>query len=154
MPSISRQSVRRSHLCMSKTINSIRKQCIKKTTKVDIEDLLGDEITSEHDLLAEPAETITQNDATTRAKGSSTAKRHFNRSALLNKPFYFMKPRLGSSPSNRHPDIRLTTWLTIMQLVKDEENMMKVVDLIPMLHEGGSALPTFLRRSSFVVIYA
>ena len=41
-----------------------------------------------------------------------------------------------------------------MQLVKDEENMMKVVDLIPMLHEGGGALSSFLRRSSFVVIYA
>ena len=29
-------------------------------TKVDIEDLLGDEITSEHDLLAEPDETMMQ----------------------------------------------------------------------------------------------
>ena len=62
----------------------------KKTPKVDIEDVLGNEITSEHDLLAEPDETITQNDATTRAKGSSTAKRHFKRSALLNKHFYFI----------------------------------------------------------------
>jgi len=142
----------------------------KKAPKVDIEDLFGDETAFEPDLFAEPENTITQNDSTTNAKGSSTstdpivegssttAKRHvsapsdpFKRSALLNKHINFMKPRLGSSPSKKLPEIRSRTWLTLIQLAKNGEDMTKIVDLIPMLHEGGGALPTlfaeeFVRR--------
>ena len=133
----------------------------KKAPKVDIEDLFGDETAFEPDLFADPENTITQNDATTNAKGSSTstdpivegssstAKRHvsapsdpFKRSALLNKHINFMKPRLGSSPSKKYPKIRSRTWLTLIQLAKNGEDMTKVVDLIPMLHEGDGALPT------------
>lgn len=132
----------------------------KKTPKVDIEDLFGDDVAFESDLFTEPDKTIIQKDATTTAKtsststgsikGSSTAKRHVSapkdplkRSAMLNKHIFFMKPRLGSSPSKIHPRIRSRTWLTMIQLAKNREDMMKVVDLIPILHEGGGALPSF-----------
>ena len=53
-----------------------------------------------------------------------------------------MKPRLGSSPSKKHPLIRSKAWFTMIQLAKNGEEMSKVVDLIPMLHEGGGALPS------------
>ena len=137
----------------------------KKTPKaVDIEDLFGDEISSEPDLFSESDvdKTITQNVVTTEAKDTSTltepvqgssstttTKRHVSgpsdalkRSEMLNKHMNFMKPRLGSSPSMKHPRIRSRTWLTMIQLAKTGEDMTKVMDLIPKLHEGGGALPS------------
>ena len=129
----------------------------KKKAKVDdIEDLFGDEMVSSsehhHDLFAEPTTTTTVVDkkTTTTTKGSSTSSRRvssnpFKRSALLNKQIGFMKPRLGSSPLETQPKIRSRTWLTMMQLAKDGEDMKNVVDLLPMLHagSGGSgALPS------------
>ena len=129
----------------------------KKTPKVDIEDLFGDDITFEPDLFTEPDKAIPQNDTTTKAKGSSTSsdttessnttttKRRvstaFKRSAKLNKHIYFVKPRLGSCPSKIHPLIRLRIWFTMIQLAKNGEDMKKVVELIPMLQEGGGAVP-------------
>jgi len=117
---------------------------------------------SEHDLFTEPTvdKTITQKEAATKAKGSSTstAQRHVSapsdplkRSLLLNKQISFMKPRLGSSPLKRQPKIRSRTWFTMMQLAKDGEDMRKVVELIPNLHQGGGVLPglfaeEFVRR--------
>ena len=141
-----------------KTINPNLKIVHKKTPKVDIEDLFEDDL-FEPDLFSEPVQKVTQNEATTMLakdssmstdpkEGSSTAKRRvsarsvaFKRTALFNKQIHFMKPRLGVSPS-KHPNIRSRTWLTMMQLAKDEEDMKKVLDLIPMLHEGGGPLPS------------
>lgn len=132
----------------------------KKSAKIDIEDLFGDETASEHDLFAEPAvdKIQTQKEATIKAQGpststaptadSSTNRRRvsapsdpFKRSALLNKKIMFIKPRLGSSSSQTQSKIRSRTWLTMMQLAKNGEDMRKIVDLIPMLHKGGGALP-------------
>ncbi|KAF8811637.1 hypothetical protein BYT27DRAFT_7336091 [Phlegmacium glaucopus] len=136
----------------------------KKKAKVDIDDLFGDEATFEHDLFAESTVEKTvgtaeaEGTSTAQIKRSSTTKRHvsapsksFKRSAMINKHIAFMQPRLGSSPSKTQPKIRSRTWLTMMQLAKDGEDMRKVVDLIPKLHEGGGALPglfaeEFVRR--------
>jgi len=70
---------------------------------------------------------------------------------LLNKNIAFVKPRLGSSPAQTHPMIRSRTWLTMIQLAKDGEDMRQVVDLIPIACEGGGVLPgrfaqEFVRR--------
>jgi hypothetical protein len=143
----------------------------KNKAKVDIEDLFGDETASEHDLFAEPPvdKTVVQEEATTATKGSSTTtspiegssgtRRRvpsrsdpFKRSALLNRHIGFIQPRVGPSPSQTHPKIRSRTWLTMMQLAKDGEDMRKLVDLIPMFHEGGGVLPSpfaeeFVRES-------
>lgn len=140
------------------TINlNLTRKVHKKTPKVDIEDLFGDETIFEPDLFTEPDKTTTQN-VTTKAKGTSTSsdpkessrtvKRRVSapsdplkQSAMLKKNINFMEPRLGSSPSKINPKIRSRTWLTMIQLAKNGEDMTKVVDLIPMLHEGGGALP-------------
>lgn len=135
----------------------------KKKAKVDIEDLFGDEAAaSGHDLFAEPTvdktpTPVVQTEATAKAEGTSTAPTTrssttrgrvsaasdpFKRSALLDKHLTFMQPRLGSSPSKTQPKIRSRTWLSMIQLAKDGEDMRKVVDLIPKLHEGGGALPS------------
>lgn len=143
----------------------------KKKAKVDdIEDLFGDGMVSSsehhHDLFAEPiAATVADKTSTTTTgpteRSSSrrvSSSNPFKRSALLNKQIGFMKPRLGSSPLETQPKIRSRTWLTMMQLAKDGEDMKKVVDLLPMLHAGGgggsSALPSlfaeeFVRESFF-----
>ena len=136
--------------------------------KVDIEDLFEDEITSEPDLFAESDadKTIARNDATTTTEakltststdpiqGSSTPKRRvltpsdpLKRSEMLNRHMHFMKPRLGSSPSKKHPRIRSRSWLTMIQLAKNRDDMTKVMDLIPMLHEGGGALPSLFAEA-------
>ena len=49
--------------------------------------------------------------------------------------------------------MRSRTWLTIMQLVKDGKDMMKVVDLIPMLHEGGGALPSLFAETLETILH-
>ena len=131
----------------------------KKTAKVDIEDLFGDETASDHELFAEPTvdQTTTtcqkenaksSSTSTSPVGGSSTTQRRasassnlFKRSALLDKNINFLKPRLGPSPSKKQPKIRSRAWLTMMHLAKDGEDMRKVVDLIPILHQGGGALP-------------
>ena len=129
----------------------------KKTPKVDIEDLFGDEISYEPDLFTETDKTPTQN-VTTKAKGTSTSsapmessrtvKRRVSapsdalkQSAMLKEHINLMETRLGSSPSKIRPKIRSRTWLTMIQLVKNGEDMTKVVNLIPKFHEGGGALP-------------
>ena len=131
----------------------------KKVQNFDIENLFEDDVAFEPDLFTEPKpdKTITQHDATTKTKdssastegSSSTPKRRVSalshslkRSALLDKHIHFMKPRLGSSPSKKHPRIRSRTWLTMLQLAKNGEDMTKVVELIPMLRDGGGALPS------------
>jgi len=134
----------------------------KKQAKVDIEDLFGDEMVSSsehHDLFAEPTAVDDKTSTSTgpteqRSSRRVSSSNPFKRSALLNKQIGFMKPRLGSSPLETEPKIRSRTWLTMMQLAKDGEDMKKVVDLLPMLHAGGgggSALPSlfaeeFVRR--------
>ena len=141
-----------------KTINSNLKIVHKKTPKVDIEDLFEDDL-FEPDLFSEPVQKVTQNEATTilakdsststdPKESSSTAKRRvsarsiaFKRTALFNKQIYFVKPQLGVLLKQR-PNIRSRTWLTMIQLAKDGEDMKKVLDLIPMFHEGGGALPS------------
>jgi len=129
----------------------------KKTPKIDIENLFEDDIT-EPDLFAEPEKTIPQKDAISKDKGSSTStdpiqssstsqrrasvpSSVFKRSALLNKHIGIIKLRLGSSPSKKNPGFRSRTWLTMIQLAKNGEDMTKIVDLISMLHDGG-ALPS------------
>ena len=129
----------------------------KKTPKYDFDDLFVDDL-FEADLFAPPVQKITQNEVIAEAQklssmsinpeGSKTGKRRLSarsiavkRAALLNKHIYFLKPRLGSTPSV-HPNIRPRTWLTMMQLAKDGDDMKKILELIPILHEGGGALPS------------
>ena len=86
------------------------------------------------------------NDATTNTKLSNSAKRRApldssKRSTLLNKHIKFTKPRLGSPPSKDYPKVLPKAWLTMIRLAKDGEDMTRIVDLIPMLHEGGGVLP-------------
>jgi hypothetical protein len=134
----------------------------KKTPKVDIDDLFGDDMASDlfsESIVDEPA---TRKEVTTKAKasstststaapveGSTTTQRRAKapsdpfrrRSALLNKHIDSIKPQLVSSPSQKQPQIRLRTWFTMMQLAKDGEDMRKVVDLLPDWRKGGGGLP-------------
>lgn len=129
----------------------------KKTPKYDFDDLFVDDL-FEADLFAPPVQKITQNEVIAEAQklssmsinpeGSKTGRRRLSarsiavkRAALINKHIYFLKPRLGSTPSV-HPNIRPRTWLTMMQLAKDGDDMKKILELIPILHEGGGALPS------------
>ena len=123
--------------------HSIWKIVHKKTAKVDIDDLFGDDMAS--DLFSEPT---TQRGATTKAKkDSSTSTANApsgpfrRRTTLLNKHIHSLKPRLVSLPSQKQPQFRSRIWLTMIQLAKDGEDMRKVVDLIPDLHKGGGTLP-------------
>lgn len=56
---------------------------------------------------------------------------------LFNKNVEFMKPRLGHKPDIRHPPIRKSTWIRTLALCQTEEQLRKVMQMIPLWRDMG-----------------
>lgn len=56
---------------------------------------------------------------------------------LFNENVEFMKPRLGHKPEIHHPRIRKSTWIRTLALCQTEEQLRKVMQMIPLWRDMG-----------------
>jgi len=55
-----------------------------------------------------------------------------NKIQSFDKNILFMEPRLGRNPHIYHPPIRQSTWIRTLGLCQNEEQLRKVMDMIPL----------------------
>lgn len=55
-----------------------------------------------------------------------------NKIQSFDKNILFMEPRLGRNPHIYHPSIRQSTWIRTLGLCQNEEQLRKVMDMIPL----------------------
>lgn len=128
----------------------------KKKAGVVIDDLFADAV--EEDLITptnakaavvgQPSRGPTASTSATPAPGPSaqTAAKQVSKKQKLvpeerlsqfNRNLEFLAPRIGRRPALKLPLVRKSTWVQLIQLATTEEQMVKVVDLLPGWKEAG-----------------
>ncbi|KAG5643967.1 hypothetical protein DXG03_009318 [Asterophora parasitica] len=131
---------------------------LKKKAKVDIEDLFSDEVAE--DLIKADSVPQSKSSGVTKVSGEPLAsssqptltvdavqaaqvskKRRLSdksRVARFNQIYEFVTPRLGRKPQVKMPMVRRSAWVQLVQLATTEEQVSRIVDLMPGWNESGN----------------
>ncbi|KIM38013.1 hypothetical protein M413DRAFT_448055 [Hebeloma cylindrosporum] len=133
----------------------------KKKSKAIVDDLFGDDVALEDDLIKEesvpaaksrlstkPVSSKPSTPATPIVKKISLAERRKLSPEKLSERFEatvkYMEPRIGRKPSVAHPLVRKRAFLTLLDYARSEEHLRKIMELIPRFREArGDLHPDF-----------
>ncbi|KAF8960433.1 hypothetical protein BDZ97DRAFT_1665763 [Flammula alnicola] len=133
---------------------------LKKKGKADIEDLFTDDAFVEEDLIKDvaaktaveppqPASSASAKEGETAAKKSAKAKKTKKldpavRRERFEKHIQFIEPRVGRKPTVKDARIRKRMFVTLLDLAASEDELRKIVALIPRYKEvGGELIDSF-----------
>ncbi|KJA21579.1 hypothetical protein HYPSUDRAFT_202919 [Hypholoma sublateritium FD-334 SS-4] len=128
---------------------------LKKKSKVDIDDLFGDDAAVEEDLIQTPSPTKAASTApstsaspptsqSTEAKAPVKATRVKLEPAVRQQRFdeqvKYIEARIGRAPTIKDERVRKRHFLMLLDLAQSEKDVRKVVELVPRFKEAGGVL--------------
>ena len=126
---------------------------LKKKGKVDIEDLFGDDVAVEEDLVHTPshtegasaapttsASTPQSSEVKTPTKALKVKLEPAVRQKRFNEQVLYIESRIGRAPTIRKERARKRHFLTLLDLAQSETDVRKVVELVPRFKEAGGVI--------------
>jgi hypothetical protein len=127
----------------------------KKKGKTTIDDLFSEDAFADDELIKDSSPVFSAKASSAQEQPSSSlpseekvGKRRKRRALppavrleRFNNLLSFMEPRIGRNPSAPLPLVRKRSWLTLLDLAANNEQMQKIVDLFPTYRNGKGAFP-------------